>query len=109
MRWCPRATPSCSAWYRLGFGQQQALAVRPPAAIHRAPARIVVRPAAVFPHARGAGAGRALGEAVIEWSAGAGYDCVVTDWRVANLLSSRTWPKLGFAESFLRPHRLVGY
>jgi GNAT superfamily N-acetyltransferase len=65
--------------------------------------------AAVFPHARGRGAGRALGEAVIGWAAQAGYDCVATDWRVTNLLSSRTWPRLGFAESFLRLHRLVGY
>jgi GNAT superfamily N-acetyltransferase len=65
--------------------------------------------AAVFPPARGLGAGRVLGEAVIAWSAQAGYECVVTDWRVTNLLSSRTWPRLGFAESFLRLHRLVGY
>lgn len=65
--------------------------------------------AAVFPHARGLGAGRALGEAVIAWTAQAGYDSVVTDWRVTNLLSSRTWPRLGFKESFLRLHRLVGY
>jgi GNAT superfamily N-acetyltransferase len=65
--------------------------------------------AAVFPHARGFGAGRALGEAVIAWTAQAGYDSVVTDWRVTNLLSSRTWPRLGFKESFLRLHRLVGY
>jgi ribosomal protein S18 acetylase RimI-like enzyme len=65
--------------------------------------------AAVFPHTRGLGAGRALGEAVIAWTAQAGYDCVVTDWRVTNLLSSRTWPRLGFVESFLRLHRLVGY
>jgi GNAT superfamily N-acetyltransferase len=65
--------------------------------------------AAVFPSARGAGAGRALGEAVIAWSAEAGFDSVVTDWRVTNLLSSRAWPALGFEESFLRLHRLVGY
>ena len=65
--------------------------------------------AAVFPHARGLGAGRALGEAVIAWTAQAGYDCVVTDWRVTNLLSSRTWPRLGFEESFLRLHRVIGY
>jgi ribosomal protein S18 acetylase RimI-like enzyme len=65
--------------------------------------------AAVFPHARGFGAGRALGEAVIAWTAQAGYDCVVTDWRVTNLFSSRTWHRLGFKESFLRLHRLVGY
>jgi GNAT superfamily N-acetyltransferase len=65
--------------------------------------------AAVFPHARGLGAGAQLGQAVIAWAAQAGYDCAVTDWRVTNLQASRTWPKLGFAESFLRLHRLVGY
>ena len=65
--------------------------------------------AAVLPRARGLGAGRALGEAVIAWTAQAGYHCVATDWRVTNLLSSRTWPRLGFAESFIRLHRLVGY
>jgi GNAT superfamily N-acetyltransferase len=65
--------------------------------------------AAVFPGERGRGAGRALGETVLEWAAQAGFGCVVTDWRVTNLLSSRTWPALGFAESFLRLHRLVGY
>lgn len=65
--------------------------------------------AAVFPSARGRGAGRALGETVLEWAAQAGFGCVVTDWRVTNLFSSRAWPALGFAEAFLRLHRLIGY
>jgi ribosomal protein S18 acetylase RimI-like enzyme len=65
--------------------------------------------AAVLPEARGLGVGRALGEAVLAWSAEAGFGCVVTDWRATNLLSSRTWPRLGFRESFLRLHRLIGY
>ena len=65
--------------------------------------------AAVFPDARGGGAGRALGEAVLAWAAEAGYASVVTDWRVTNLLSSRAWPALGFREAFLRLHRLIGY
>jgi GNAT superfamily N-acetyltransferase len=65
--------------------------------------------AAVFPEARGSGAGRALGEAVIAWSADAGFASMVTDWRVTNLLSSRAWPALGFQESFLRLHRLIAY
>ncbi len=65
--------------------------------------------AAVLPHARGLGAGRALGEAVIAWAAEAGYTSVVTDWRVTNLLSSRAWPRLGFVETFLRLHRHIGY
>ncbi|MCL7458745.1 GNAT family N-acetyltransferase [Micromonospora sp. MSM11] len=63
--------------------------------------------AAVFPHARGRGAGRALGGAVIDWAVDSGFDSVVTDWRVTNLLASRTWPALGFTESFLRLHRTV--
>jgi len=65
--------------------------------------------AAVFSSGRGHGAGRALGETVLQWAAQAGFTCVVTDWRVVNLLSSRTWPALGFEESFLRLHRLIGY
>jgi len=65
--------------------------------------------AAVFPTARGLGAGRALGEAVFGWSADCGFDCVVTDWRTTNLLSSRAWPALGFEETFLRLHRMIGY
>jgi GNAT superfamily N-acetyltransferase len=65
--------------------------------------------AAVLPEARGLGAGRALGEAVIHWSKDSGFDCVVTDWRTTNLLSSRTWTNLGFMPSFLRLHRLIRY
>jgi GNAT superfamily N-acetyltransferase len=65
--------------------------------------------AAVRPQARGTGAGRALGEAVIDWAAKAGYDRIVADWRSTNLLASRAWPRLGYAETFLRLHRLIGY
>jgi GNAT superfamily N-acetyltransferase len=65
--------------------------------------------AAVLPEARGLGAGRALGEAVMAWTVEAAFDCVVTDWRVTNLLSSRAWPALGFRPTFLRLHRLIGY
>lgn len=65
--------------------------------------------AAVLPQARGRGAGRALGEAVIAWSAEAGYTSIITDWRQTNLLSSRTWPALGWETTFLRLHRWIGY
>jgi GNAT superfamily N-acetyltransferase len=65
--------------------------------------------AAVFPHARGRGAGRALGEAVLSWAATAGYPVVATDWRQTNLLSSRAWPALGFTPTFIRLHRSIGY
>ncbi|MGZ4469994.1 MAG: GNAT family N-acetyltransferase, partial [Nocardioidaceae bacterium] len=65
--------------------------------------------AAVLPEACGCGAGRALGEAVLSWSGEAGYRSCATDWRATNLLSSRTWPRLGFRPTFLRLHRVVGY
>jgi GNAT superfamily N-acetyltransferase len=65
--------------------------------------------AAVLPEARGLGAGRALGEAVLEWCRVEGFSSVVTDWRSTNLLSSRTWPRLGFRPTFLRLHRRLGY
>jgi GNAT superfamily N-acetyltransferase len=65
--------------------------------------------AALVPSARGRGLGRRLGEAVIAWAAEQGHASVVTDWRVTNLLSSRTWPKLGFTPTFARMHRVVGY
>lgn len=63
--------------------------------------------AAVLPEARGLGAGRALGEAVIVWARDAGHPTVVTDWRETNLLSSRTWPRLGFRPTFRRLHRAI--
>jgi GNAT superfamily N-acetyltransferase len=63
--------------------------------------------AAVLPEARGLGVGRALGEAVLAWTAGAGFTCAVTDWRATNLLSSRAWPRLGYRPTFLRLHRLL--
>ena len=65
--------------------------------------------AAVLPPARGLGAGRALGEAVLHWAHEAGYPVVATDWRVTNLLSSRTWTALGFVPTFQRLHRTIGY
>jgi GNAT superfamily N-acetyltransferase len=65
--------------------------------------------AAVYPDARGLGAGRALGDAVLEWSRSERHSCVATDWRATNLLSSRAWPALGFRPTFVRLHRLLGH
>ena len=65
--------------------------------------------AAVLPAARGLGAGRALGDTVLAWSAEAGYDVVATDWRQTNLQSSRSWTALGFLPTFFRLHRTIGY
>jgi GNAT superfamily N-acetyltransferase len=65
--------------------------------------------ASVLPDARGLGAGRALGEAVLGWVRDEGFTSAVTDWRATNLLSSRAWPALGFRPSFYRLHRRIGY
>jgi GNAT superfamily N-acetyltransferase len=65
--------------------------------------------AAVLPSARGLGAGRALGEGVLAWTRDEGFTSAATDWRATNLLSSRTWPRLGFRPTFLRLHRRLGY
>ncbi len=63
--------------------------------------------AAVLPEARGLGAGRMLGEAVLDWARRDGRAWVVTDWRMTNLLSSRAWPRLGFRPTFYRLHRAI--
>jgi hypothetical protein len=36
-----------------------------------------------------------------------GYECMVTDWRVTNLLASRFWPRRGFRPMFLRLYRSI--
>jgi GNAT superfamily N-acetyltransferase len=64
--------------------------------------------AAVLPDARGLGAGRALGEAVLAWSRDEGYEWVSTDWRSTNVEANRSWRAIGFRPSFLRLHRLIG-
>ncbi|MDQ3822305.1 MAG: GNAT family N-acetyltransferase [Actinomycetota bacterium] len=59
------------------------------------------------PEARGSGAGVALTEACFAWARERGYDTMITDWRVTNLLSSRFWPRRGFRETFLRLYRSI--
>jgi len=63
--------------------------------------------AAVVPEARGSGAGLALTAASFAWARERGYEAMVTDWRVTNLLSSRFWPKRGFRTTFLRLYRSI--
>ena len=63
--------------------------------------------ASVMPEARGRGAGRVLGEAVLEWARETEREWVVTDWRMTNLLSSRAWPRLGFRPTYYRLHRAI--
>jgi GNAT superfamily N-acetyltransferase len=63
--------------------------------------------AATLPEARGRGIGVALTNAAFSWAAAEGFPAMITDWRVANLLSSRFWPKRGFRLSFLRLYRSI--
>jgi len=81
--------------------------------VHTGPARLpdagFLGWAVVRPDDRGGGVGRALGEAVLAWSADDGHPAVVSDWRATNLQSSRAWPRLGFRPTFHRLHRQVGH
>ncbi len=63
--------------------------------------------AATLPEAQGSGLGLALTDASFNWAAEHGYEVMVTDWRVTNLLSSRFWPKRGFRPVFLRLYRSI--
>ena len=63
--------------------------------------------AATVPEVRGSGVGVALTEAAFAWARRAGYETMVTDWRVTNLLSSRFWPRRGFRTTFLRLYRSI--
>jgi GNAT superfamily N-acetyltransferase len=62
---------------------------------------------AVASEARGHGVGTALVEHALGWAANEGYETVITDWRVPNLLSSRFWPARGFRPTFHRLHRVL--
>jgi ribosomal protein S18 acetylase RimI-like enzyme len=63
--------------------------------------------ASTLPEFRGSGLGVALTDASFAWAAENGYEMMVTDWRVTNLLSSRFWAKRGFRPTFLRLYRSV--
>jgi len=64
--------------------------------------------AITYPESRGTGAGVALTDASFAWSRERGYETMVTDWRMTNLLASRFWPKRGFRTTFMRLHRWIG-
>src|SRR5919198_1495922 len=59
------------------------------------------------PEVRGSGTGVALTEASFAWARRRGYETMVTDWRVTNLLASRFWPRRGFRTTFLRLYRPI--
>src|SRR5262249_1460046 len=77
------------------------------AGLARPPGAAYLAYALTHPDARGSGAGVALTDACFAWARERGYETMVTDWRVTNLLSSRFWPRRGFRTSFLRLHRLI--
>jgi GNAT superfamily N-acetyltransferase len=56
---------------------------------------------------QGSGVGLALTDASFAWARAHGYETMVVDWRVTNLLASRFWPRRGFRTSFLRVHRSI--
>jgi ribosomal protein S18 acetylase RimI-like enzyme len=63
--------------------------------------------AATVPDARGSGVGLALTAAVLAAARDEGYESMVTDWRVTNLLASRFWPRRGFRSMFFRLYRSI--
>jgi ribosomal protein S18 acetylase RimI-like enzyme len=63
--------------------------------------------AVTVPEARGSGIGVALTRACLARARELGYETIVTDWRVTNLLASRFWPKRGFRTAFLRLYRSI--
>jgi ribosomal protein S18 acetylase RimI-like enzyme len=75
--------------------------------LFRPPGSVYLAAAATRPQDRGRGVGVALTEHALRWSAESGYTTVYTDWRVANLESSRFWPRRGFRETFYRMARRV--
>ena len=77
------------------------------ASLARVDGAVLLGWAVTRPEARGSGAGVALTEGCFAWARERGYEVMVTDWRVTNLLSSRFWPRRGFRESFLRLYRSI--
>jgi len=63
--------------------------------------------AMTVPDVRGRGVQRALLDAGLTEARAAGAGHCITDWRTANLVASRTWPRLGFRPTHFRLHRHV--
>jgi GNAT superfamily N-acetyltransferase len=63
--------------------------------------------AATLPEARGLGVGTALTANALWWARTQGHERMKTDWRIANLLASRFWPRRGFEPTAYRMVRYV--
>jgi GNAT superfamily N-acetyltransferase len=73
----------------------------------RPPGAAFIGFAVTDPEVRGTGAGVALTDASFAWARSRGYEVMVADWRVTNLLASRFWPRRGFRTTFLRLYRSI--
>ena len=80
---------------------------RPEGDLRVPPGSIDLANALTEPAARGSGAGVALTEHAIGWAHEHGYEIMITDWRMTNLVASRFWPRRGFRETFLRLARSI--
>ncbi len=63
---------------------------------------------AVLEDRRGEGIGLALVAAILRLAAEAGYEHIVTNWRMTNLSASRFWPARGFQPIYHRLQRTIG-
>lgn len=77
----------------------------PHTGLARPPAAAFIAWAVTDPDVRGSGVGVALTDASLAWARAHGYETMIVDWRVTNLLASRFWPRRGFRTSFLRLYR----
>lgn len=73
----------------------------------RPPGECYLAWAATEPAVRGTGTGLALMRAGDAWAREQGFSSVSVDWRGANLLASRFWPRRGFRPTFLRLSRSI--
>jgi GNAT superfamily N-acetyltransferase len=80
---------------------------RPEGDLRVPPHSIDLANAATDPAERGSGAGVALTAFALRWAREHGYETMITDWRMTNLLASRFWPRRGFRETFLRLYRSI--
>lgn len=106
------ADEAVSVWIALHEGQiiaQQAWARAPatPPDLLTPERSAYLEVAAVRPDWRGRGLGHAMTAIALRELALEGRPVALTDWRAANLLSSRTWPKIGFEPVAFRLTRRI--
>ena len=86
----------------------QLLLYRRPAGDLRIPSNSIdLSNATSLPALRGVGVGVALCVTAIAWADAQGLSAMTTDWRAANLLAARFWPRRGFRPTYLRLYRSI--